>query len=114
MITFDFSIRIFKILMQIDDEALKTNFIEKAVDYARIRTDWYFMDIDSKRDKDNGRTKKHNALIESIKSIYNYMKSNDMNVNWYEELPDYRSPSGRKEWGDFACYIHCYIGILQR
>ena len=114
LITFEFSILIFKILTQINNEALVKDLLEKAVDYARIRTDWHFMDIESKRSKNSGRTNKHDAFIKSITTIYKFMKENEQDVSWYDELPDYRSPSGRKEWGDLACYFHCYMGVINR
>ncbi len=114
MITFEFSVKIYKILTKVENQFLRDEFLEKAVEYARIRTDWQFMDLESKRSKNSGRTIKHDAFISSINAIFRFMKENNQDISWYDELPDYRSDSGRKEWGDLACYIHCHIGLLNR
>ncbi len=112
--TFEQSIQLYKQIEKVSNDFLKKEFIEKAIDYARIRTDWYFMDTDSRSKDDKSRRIKHDSFIDSINAISRFMAKNEDDNSWYNELPDYRSPAGRKEWGDFACYIHCYIGIRLR
>jgi hypothetical protein len=114
MITYKISIEIFNSVSKITDESFISNFLNTAIDYARVRTDWYFMSIEEKREINTPRRIKHDAFISSFKAILNYLKENNIEVNWLEELPDYRSPSRRKAWGDLACFVHSHLGINSR
>lgn len=112
--TFEKSIELYNEIVKVENDFLRDEFIEKAVEYARIRTNWHFMDTDERRAENKGRTIKHDAFIDTINAILRFMKTNGANTDWYDELPDFRSKAGRKEWGDFACFIHCYLGIRLR
>lgn len=114
MIDFNFTVRIYKEITAVDNEFLINEFHEKAIEYARIRTDWFFISIEEKRVINKNRTIKHDAFIDSINAISRYMKNNEQDNSWYDDLPDFRSQTGRKEWGDIACYTHCYLGLLSR
>ena len=109
---FEKYIEIFNKIFEVDNEFLKSEFITHAIEYARVRTDWYLMDSESRRTLDNSRTLKHNAFIDSIISISRFMGNHNQDNLWFTKLPDYKNTSGRKEWGDFACCSHYYLGIL--
>ena len=114
MITFEDSMELYRKITEVENDFLRNEFIEKAIEYARIRTDWFFMDSDERRNADKGRTIKHDAFIDSINAISRFMVKNGSDNSWYYDLPDFRSPGGRKDWGDLACYVHCYLGFRLR
>ena len=83
--------------------------IESAVRYARIRTDWYLTDDATRRDVDAMRTRAHDAFIDNCNILSRAMANNGMNNTWRQTLGDQR-----KDLGDFACYIHCALGLEAR
>jgi len=86
------------------DDLLKT-----AVRYARIRTDWRFLTLDDKKEKDQTRTLAHNAFIDCCNILSRNMQKNGENHSWRKILGE-----DRKNIGDFACYLHCVLGIQSR
>ena len=98
------AVGIFNQLMECENSFLKDELLDSIIRYARIRTDWYFMSIEDKKDKDDLRTLTHNALISNLHALIR-------NIDGYtvdELLKD------RKIIGDWACFVHAYLGILNR
>lgn len=83
--------------------------IESAVRYARIRTDWNLADDATRRDADAIRTRAHDAFIDNCNILSRAMAHNGMNNDWRRTLGDQR-----KDLGDFACYLHCVLGLEAR
>jgi len=92
-----------------DLNELRDELVAGAIRYARIRTDWNFLDHDEKKMQNDARTRSHNALISSCNSVSRLMAKSGLDITWREKLGD-----NRKAIGDFACYIHAYLGILAR
>ena len=88
---------------------LKEALLQAAVRYARIRTDWYFMSDEERRDIDRMRTAAHDAFIDSCNILSRNMHKAGEDNSWRAELPD-----NRKGLGDFACHLHSLLGILSR
>jgi len=89
--------------------SLKNDLINYAVEYSRIRVDWYITPDENKNEIENLRTAKHNAFIDSCNILSREMIKAGEDASWRQELGN-----NRKEIGDFACYIHCLLGISSR
>lgn len=88
---------------------LKEDLIHSAVRYARIRTDWFLADTETRRDMDGRRTAAHNALIDACNILSRNMAKKGEEISWRASLGD-----DRKGIGDFACYLHCILGLPAR
>lgn len=101
-----------QILNEIKDTKLQhlfQDFIEYAVRYSRIRTDCYLATLEKKREMESNRTSAHNVFIDSCNILSRNMLKNGEDNSWRKKLG-----TDRKEIGDFACYLHCILGILAR
>ena len=88
---------------------LKRGLLDAALRYAQIRTRWYMATPDGRRAMDSDRTRAHEALIDPC----NILSRNQVK---HGEDNDWRSRLGhdRKSIGDFACYVHCVLGLRAR
>lgn len=76
------------------------NVIEAAIKYSHYRANWYSWDIKKRKNEDEYRSSKHNALISRINILARFVKEKEGECNWRDVLGD-----DRKRIGDFACYI---------
>lgn len=88
---------------------LRDDLLNYAVEYSRIRVDWYFTPDENKNEIENLRAAKHEAFIDSCNILSREMIKAGEDASWRQELGN-----NRKEIGDFACYIHCLLGIFSR
>lgn len=88
---------------------LKEDLIKAAIVYARLRTDWELEGKKGRKEMDVSRTIAHDALIDSCNVLSRSMKMSGEDISWRELLG-----LERKEIGDFACFLHCILGILAR
>jgi hypothetical protein len=58
---------------------------------------------------DDRRTKAHDAFIDACDILARDMRGRDIEPVWRQELGE-----DRREIGDFACLLHCIIGISAR
>jgi hypothetical protein len=79
------------------------------VRYARIRTDWRLSDPETRRSMDATRTAAHNALIDACNILSRNMAQHGESIAWRKRLGD-----DRKVIGDFACHLHCLLGLEAR
>lgn len=80
--------------------------IEKAAEYAIIRTYWTTKDISWKMNEDPRRTATHDALITHFNMLSRYLKSIGRTNTWREELGYEEDDAvNRKRIGDFGCYL---------
>lgn len=87
----------------------RRDFYNKAVDYARIRAQWQLTSREQRIEMDQRRRLAHNAFIDACNILSRNMAKEDEDNSWRAELGD-----DRKIIGDFACYIHCFLGIEAR
>jgi hypothetical protein len=83
--------------------------LRRAIDYARLRTDWNLLTVDERRQRNAARTAAHNALIDACNILSRAMAQAGKNISWRERLGE-----DRKGIGDFACYAHAIMGIAAR
>lgn len=89
--------------------SLADELVAAAVRYARIRVDWMMADAHARREMDEARTRAHNAFIECCDILSRAMAKAGEGNRWRERIGD-----DRKSIGDFACHLHCLLGILAR
>lgn len=87
---------------------LKNELLNAAVRYARLRTNWQLADLEQRREMDRHRTAAHDALIDACNILSRNMAKTGEDASWRAAMND------RKEVGDFACYIHCFLGLAAR
>ena len=88
---------------------LRRDLIITAVRYAEIRAKWALETPDERLLMDGGRTRAHNTLIDACNILSrNQAKAGEDN-SWRRRLGD-----DRKVIGDFACFLHCILGIRAR
>ncbi|MCF7793897.1 MAG: hypothetical protein K9N09_09140 [Candidatus Cloacimonetes bacterium] len=88
---------------------LLDDLIEYAIRYSRIRTDYYLLSVKEKMEKESSRTSAHNVFIDCCNILSRNMLKNGEDNSWRKKLG-----TDRKEIGDFACYLHCILGIMAR
>jgi hypothetical protein len=88
---------------------LRRELYLKALDYARIRAEWVVSSREQRLEMDQRRRLAHNAFIDACIILSRNMGSNGGDNSWRAELGD-----DRKNIGDFACYIHCFLGMEAR
>lgn len=96
--------------------------IDGAVRYARLRTDWALAptapaDRDAAQTRaelDRRRTQAHDAFIDACNILSRQMQILEMPTEWRGRLGDHGTTEGRKRIGDFACFVHCFLGLAAR
>ena len=88
---------------------LKGDFIDKAVRYARIRVDWELADLSRRHELDEYRKRTHDSLIDACDILARTMAHAGMDASWRDKIGH-----DRRESGDFACFIHCLLGLTAR
>ena len=88
---------------------LKKQFLRAAVRYARIRTDWCLVTRDERLNQDQARRFAHNDLVDSSNILSRAMANSDEDTSWRRDLGD-----ERMEIGDYACFLHCFLGLRAR
>lgn len=89
--------------------ALRKELTLKAIAYAQIRAQWQFYTLEQRREFDQARTLAHNALIDACNIMSRNMGKHGEDNFWRTLLTD-----DRKNIGDFACYIHFFVGMEAR
>ncbi len=90
-------------------QGLRRDLYLKASDYARIRADWRLASREERLDMDRRRRLAHNAFIDAANILSRNMGAAEEDNSWRAELGD-----DRKIIGDFACYLHSFLGIEAR
>ena len=100
------ALNIYKQISESGQKEVLNDLVLSAVEYARIRTDWYLSDKEKRIEMNDSRRAAHNVLIDNCNILSRAMAKASENISWYEMLGE-----ERVDIGDFACYIHCIIGI---
>lgn len=109
MLTYETAKHCYGLILESEQTALRRELFQKALEYSRIRAQWMVMTIDQKKEMDQRRTLAHNSFIDACNIMSRNMGKNDEDNSWRADLGD-----DRKIIGDFACYIHCFLGIEAR
>ena len=92
---------------KITDEDLKgmyDDFLKSAVEYAKNRAAWSFMDWNGRREDGGSRSIKHNGFMAMLDAV-----CRNIGIDGVDRImPD------RKTKGDFACYITLFLSLEQR
>lgn len=106
---YDEAVTVYQDIKQTKCTSLVDDLVETAVRYARIRADYMSANIDQRAEMEDKRTRTHNALIDCCNILARNMDDAGEDVAWRQTLG-----ADRKVIGDFACYLHCIIGISVR
>ena len=100
---------IFESINRADDEDCKRQLHRAAINYAQIRTEWYFMDSRKRLEAGPGRTVAHNVFISACNILSRVTAHAKEGNAWRAKLGD-----DRKVIGDFACYVTYRLGVMMR
>lgn len=89
--------------------SLRDELFRKGVEYARMRAQWQISTREQRDEMDQRRRLAHNAFIDACNILSRNMAKENEDNSWRAELGD-----DRKIIGDFACYIHCFLGLAAR
>ncbi len=90
-------------------DSLFDDLVSYAVRYARIRVDWMMASIEERREMEDLRTRAHNAFIDACEILRRNMEKAGEDDGWHKRIGD-----DRKSIGDFACHLHCLLGVMAR
>ena len=90
-------------------EEIVNELIEKSIKYSVVRAKWEVWNREIKIKEDEGRTLKHNSVIDAFNILARLIKSEDIDTSWRDRLGD-----DRKRIGDFACFLTYMVGINNR
>ena len=100
------ALSIYKQISDTKQIEILNNLVSSAVEYARIRTDWYLSEKERRIELNERRTAAHNTLIDSCNILSREMAKNGENISWRDTLGE-----ERVDIGDFACHLHCIMGV---
>ena len=87
-------------------ERLVHEWQEQAVRYAQVRTRSAMVSPEDRKRLDLHRGLTHTAFIDSTNALSRAMQKQEMDIGWRAELGH-----NRRVIGDFACYVHCLLGL---
>jgi hypothetical protein len=85
------------------------DLVDRAIAYARIRVDWLRAEPAQQDELGPRRTAHHDAFIEACQAMVAAQASAGEDVRWQTLLG-----TDRKSIGDFACFVHCMLGVIAR
>lgn len=100
-----------------DEKALELyEAVKKAgVEYIEIRTKWAILPKGERKAINDLRTEKHNAVIDSLDVLCEYLRSVGHNAVWRDEIGYEKDGKYfRKRIGDFGCYIAFLLSLSTR
>ena len=107
--TYELANRLFDEINKTSLHSLKVDLINYAVEYSRIRVDWYLAEEVEKDEMEDLRRAKHNAFIDSCNILSREMIKAGEDASWRKVLGN-----DRITIGDFACFINLILGIKAR
>lgn len=88
---------------------LREDLFATAVRYARLRTDWQLADPERRTEIDAALSIAHTAFIDSCDILSRNMALHGEDNSWRDRIG-----MDRRSIGDFACRLHCLLGLLAR
>ena len=92
-----------------NDTDLKCQLYRRAMNYALIRAEWYFLTQSERLENDPKRSAAHNAFIDACNILSRAMYRTKEDNSWRAKLGE-----DRKAIGDFACYVAYRLGVMMR
>lgn len=108
MLSYDRAYQCYGLVKDSQHAVARRELFRKAVAYAHLRANWMLATREERLDMDQRRTLAHNAFIDACNILSRAMAADEDN-SWRAVLGD-----DRKTIGDFACYLHCFLGIEGR
>ena len=109
MLTYDNARRCYGIICESALSSLRDDLFRKGVEYARVRAEWQLSSREERIELDQRRTLTHNTFIDACNILSRNMAKEGEDNSWRAELGD-----DRKIIGDFAFFLHCFLGLAAR
>jgi len=109
MLTHDAARRCYGIICESALSSLRDDLLRKGVEYARIRAEWQLSTREQRIEMDQRRKLAHNSFIDACNILSRNMAKSGEDNSWRANLG-----ADRKVIGDFACFIHCFLGLAGR
>ena len=90
-------------------QALMDDLVKAGVRYARLRVDWLLTPPEEWNELNQERTRAHNTFIDACNILSRAMQKAGEDNTWRARIGE-----DRKAIGDFACHLHCLLGIMAR
>lgn len=107
-----------QMVSQIDDsrsEELYRQCLQAGKDYIAVRCQWAFQTKDQRKQVNDTRTKKHNAVIRSLDALAQYNRQQGKETEWRKALGYEENGKGfRKRIGDMGCYLAFVLSLSTR
>jgi hypothetical protein len=100
---------ILAILLSTREREALGRFLELAVEYAHIRAEWRLVTSEARMARNTGRTAAHDAMIAACDDLARAMGAAGEDDTWRPAVG-----TDRRDVGDFACQVHCLLGISAR
>lgn len=85
------------------------------IEYIHVRTNWYRMTKEEKKAANDQRTLKHNAVINSLDALADYLKSTGKPASWRDQIGYEKDGKYfRKRIGDMGCTIAYLLSLKTR
>lgn len=88
---------------------LYQQMLAAAIRYARLRSEWFMVPVETRCEMDAQRRAAHNAFIDACNILSRAMNKLGKPIAWRQVLGQ-----DRKEIGDFACWLHAILGVRAR
>ena len=88
---------------------LKRDMVLYGLRYAHIRADWQLASLEKRLEMDAPRRLAHNAFIDACNILSRNQAKAGFENGWRTHLG-----RDRRTIGDFACYLHCILGLEAR
>jgi hypothetical protein len=107
--TFDEARKGFQQIVSTSQAPALEDFTRKAVRYAGLRVQHLLSPPARQPAVGSERTIAHDEFIVACDTLANQMAANNEDESWRDALG-----SDRKDIGDFACFVHCILGLTAR
>lgn len=101
--------RAFVAVMATKQLSLREDLLRLAVRYAHIRAEWWLAKRTGEPTNDKLRGTAHDAFIDACNILSRNMAKQEEDNSWRALLGD-----DRREIGDFACFVHAFLGVMAR
>ena len=90
-------------------ESRRRSWLEAGVHYFEMRVAWGMADAAGRLEMDRSRSSAHNVFIDECNILSRAMAAAGESNEWRGEIG-----MERGEIGDFACLLHCVLGLRAR
>lgn len=106
---YETALRIYQELEATKCRATRDDLFRRAVRYAGLRAEWFLIPREERIERSALRRNAHDAFIDACNILSRAMSNEGEYTGWRDLLG-----TDRKRIGDFACHLHCILGLAAR